>query len=442
MPPLVQQAIFYIFAFVSGLYIVHLALYLITANVYDVWQSRRLSLRKNRLPEKSELGLSASFTFQRPLVSVVIAARNEASGIVRCLESVRASNYRPIEVLVGDDASTDQTRQLVRDYQLRYPEFNLRVFRMHQNIGKARTLNTLLRRYAGGEFVTALDADSVLRNDTLSKAVSYFHDPTIAGVAANVRIMDEPTVLGVLQKFEHLIGYRSKKMYSLLNCEFVVGGVASTYRMATLRQVGFYDSDSVTEDIGLSIKITALGNHRHRMIYAADVVALTEGVATFRGLLKQRYRWKYGSLQNIVKYHSMIFSRDPRYSRTLTWYRLPVAIMSELMLLVWPVAWGYLIYMSLTQYNLSFLIGAYATITGYILLTVWMDEHLHTVGRLRLSAYALISYFIFMIMDMVQFISVLRCIWRSRALITQKDVGSAWVSPVRTGKNLQRLYEA
>lgn len=431
-----QDLTFYLFACISALYVAHLGMYLISANFYDIWQHQRKY--SAQLPSAS----ARVRTDNAALVSVVISAHNETLGIVRCLDSLSKSSYPNFEVLVADDASVDNTFQLVRDYMLRHPTFRLHVYHMRKNIGKGAALNVLLRRYARGEFVMTLDADSIVRPDTIANAMSYFSDPTIAGVAANVRIMDDPTVLGVLQKLEHMIGYRSKKMYSLLNCEFVVGGVASSYRMSVLRKVGFYDTDTVTEDIGLSIKITNLGNRTHRMIYASDVVAMTEGVICFKALLRQRFRWKYGSLQNLIKYRRMIFNFSPRYSRSLTLYRMPMAIISELVLLFAPIAWGYVLYMTLVQYNLTLVVGAYATITLYMLLTIWFDENLRTTGRLRLSGYAFISYFVFYLMDIVQLIGILRCLRSSHALVTQKNIGSKWVSPKRAGQKVQHVYEA
>ncbi len=40
-------------------------------------------------------------------------------------------------------------------------------------------------------------------------------------------------------------------------------------------------------------------------MYAADVLAMTEGVQTFKQLLRQRYRWKLGSLQNLIKHKNL-----------------------------------------------------------------------------------------------------------------------------------------
>ena len=371
--------IFWLFAFVSILYVVHFGVYLVGANFYDVWQQRRKGLRGVRLPEAYEPECAATATWTRRgipevpgLVSIVIAAHNEESVIVRTLDSLLRNTYRSVEVLVADDASTDLTGRLVRDFQVRHPEMDLRIVRMHKNVGKGAALNAALRRHARGQFVMTLDADSIIEPDAITKALSYFDDPYVAGVAANVQILEETTVLGLLQRFEHMIGYRSKKTFSLANCEFVVGRVASTYRMRVLRKVGFYDTDTLTEDIGLSAKITSLGNRRFRMVYGADVVAKTEGVLTLRALAKQRYRWKFGSLQNLIKYRGMILNPSSRYTRTLTYYRMPMAVLSEFTLLVSPLAWTYAVHWSLVTQTPALIIGAYATITAYTLLTVWM----------------------------------------------------------------------
>jgi poly-beta-1,6-N-acetyl-D-glucosamine synthase len=429
VPPQFQEVIFYIFAFISALYVLHLGLYLVAANFYDIWQYKRH-------------GRHWWDTNNPPLVSVVIAAYNEQKVIVRTLESLSHSTYPNFEVLVADNGSADGTLQLIRDFTVRHPNVYVRGYRMKKNLGKGGGLNTLLKRYARGEFAMTLDADSIVRADAITNAISYFADPAVAGVAANVRIIDEPTILGVLQKFEHMIGYRAKKTYSFFNCEFVVGGVASTYRMDILREVGFYDTDTMTEDIGLSIKIISLGNRTHRMVYAANVVAMTEGVTSMKALVRQRFRWKYGSFQNLMKYHRLILNTDSSYSRSLTLYRMPMAILSEFVLVSAPIAWGYVFYMTLVEYNLTLVVGAYLTITLYMLLTIWLDENLRTVGRLRLTAYAFISYFLFLIMDIIQLIDIVKCLRRSRALVRQQATASTWSSPARSGKRVQRIYEA
>jgi len=417
----------YIFAAVSTLYVLHFGIYLIGANSYDVWQARR----HHRRHRAAALGTSEPY---EPLVTVAIPARNEEKTVTRCLDSILYGDYKLVQVLVVDDGSTDSTLGTLRRYKRTHPELDLRIIHKEKSGGKGAGLSYALRRYGRGELVMCCDADSVLAPAAIANAASYFTDPRIVGVAANVQTMDDFTVLGVLQKFEYMVGYRSKKVYSILNCEFVIGGVASTYRMDVLREVGFYDTDTVTEDIGLSMKVVARGNRTNRVVYGADVVAMTESVDGFRALLKQRFRWKYGSFQNIIKYRHLIHKRDwQNYTATLTHYRMPMAVTSEFALLFAPAVWGYVLYWTLASLSLRLIIGAYMTITVYTFITIWFDENTSVWQRCRLSLYAPIAYFIFYIMDVIQFVAMIKCLKRTHHLLRRKSVGSAWVSPRRIG---------
>src|SRR5262249_16343675 len=138
-----QNSIFYAFAFVSALYVTHLGLYLMAANFYDIWLHKHKRQRLQPAYRFTGPGSKATAA-EPPLVSVIISAHNEQPVIVRTLDSLRRSSYPNVEFLIADDASKDCTKQLVRDYMLRYPDMNLRVYRMHKNVGKGGALNTLL----------------------------------------------------------------------------------------------------------------------------------------------------------------------------------------------------------------------------------------------------------------------------------------------------------
>jgi cellulose synthase/poly-beta-1,6-N-acetylglucosamine synthase-like glycosyltransferase len=417
-----QALLLYIFGIISALYVTHFGIYLTGANLYDIWQFKR----------RANLEESA----YQPLMSVLIPAHNEEKVILRCLRSIRKSTYKNFEVFVIDDASHDRTYQLARQFAAKHPDMRITALRKRVNVGKANALNHALRNYVNGELVMTLDADSLVLPDTLRNAVSYFEEDNIVGVAANVQIIDEHTVLGVLQKFEHMIGYRSKKIYSLLNCEFVIGGVASTYRMNVLRETRFYDTDTLTEDVGLSMKVISRGNISYRVLYGVDVVAMTEGVATFRALVKQRYRWKYGILQNLIKYRHLAGTRDVRFTNSLVIYRLPMAFISEFALLFAPIIWGYVLYTTLSQQSIILIAGAYLTITVYTLITIWFDEHLSLRIRLHLTFYAPIAYFLFYVMDIVQLIAIIKCIGKAPTLLNGNTDHAVWISPERIGREI------
>ncbi|HTB49255.1 MAG TPA: glycosyltransferase family 2 protein, partial [Verrucomicrobiae bacterium] len=398
-----------------------------------------------------------------PLVSVVIPAHNEALSIKRTLDSALASDYAKFELIIIDDGSKDDTVAIIRNYIKKHPKLRARSYTARYdwskagrqqrryvrgqigkhrvllvsqiNGGKASAMNNAITNHVRGELTMCLDADSILHPAAISRAVGYFKDRKVIGVAANVRVMSSKQWLGVLQRFEHMIGYRSKKFYSLTNSEFIIGGVASTYRTRALQRAGLYDTDTMTEDIGLSLKlISKKGNRRHRIVYAADVVAMTEGVQTFRGLLRQRYRWKMGNLQNLFKYRHLIGNTNHRkYSRMLTRYRMPMAVLSEVMLILEPVLLSYVVYLSISYHTPGILFGAYLTLTSYVLWTVWPDEHLTNRQKAQLSFLALGMYLLFYAMDIVQLYAAFQCL-RQRHTITRRDGEHTWVSPLRTGQ--------
>lgn len=418
---MLHQILLYMFVILGSINLIHLGLYIVGANIYDIKQFREAR-------RKSKRKRSAA-----PLVSLVIPAHNEELTIERCLDSIRRNTYRKVEVLVHNDCSTDNTAAIVRAYRDKHPHLNINIVNRATNVGKADGVNYCIKQYAKGELVMTLDADCMLDRRAIKKAIDHFKDDRVVGVAANVRIMDYPSIIGLLQKFEHLVGYRTKKFYTVSNCEFIVGGVASTYRRDILDKVELYDTDTQTEDIGLSMKVSFHGNQDQRIIYAADVVAMTEPVMSLRALLKQRYRWKLGMIQNLLKYKKMAGSLNGKYSKTLTLYRIPMAFLSEVLLMFEPFLLGYLLYLSIVHETIALFIGAYTMLTIYILLTIWPDEHARIKEKLKLSLLAPVMYFIFYIMDFVQIIAVFRVVSSPRKAMRKTQVSSSWTSPERLG---------
>ncbi|HSX44203.1 MAG TPA: glycosyltransferase [Candidatus Saccharimonadales bacterium] len=419
--------LFDIFIAIGLIYLLHFGLYLVGANFYDIWQFNR----QKKLPKRHH--------GKRPLVTVLIAAYNEELSIIRCLESIRKNTYRKWQIVVVDDGSKDKTHELVMQYICDHPNRSISLLKMPKNSGKAAALNYGLKRQAQGDLIMTLDADSILHNKAITNAVTYFGDEKVAGVAANVRVMDTPTIIGLLQRFEHMIGYRSKKFYSLTNSEFIIGGVASTYRRSIMKEVGFYDTDTQTEDIGLSLKIASQGNVNHRLVYGVDVVAMTEGVKDFKTLLRQRYRWKMGMIQNLLKNKALFGNNNPEYSWSLTMYRIPMAFLGEVLLVLEPLAWAYLIYLSIAFHTLSIFVGAYMTITLYIFWNIWPDEHASFRRKLSMSVYAPILYFIFYIMSVVQIVSIFRCLFNLKQITRKVETDGKWVSPERSGQTAANI---
>jgi GT2 family glycosyltransferase len=99
---------------------------------------------------------------QAPLISLIIPAHNEGANIGPCLEAAWGSTHRPLEVIVVDDCSTDDTAQAAA----RHP---CRLIRAGEHLGVSRARN--LGAQAGqGELLFFTDADCLLEPDCLGRA--------------------------------------------------------------------------------------------------------------------------------------------------------------------------------------------------------------------------------------------------------------------------------
>jgi len=140
-----------------------------------------LLLTERKAPHfaKSVLGLgkdNEDCSKEKPLVSVVIAARNEEQMISNCINSVLNQSYSNLEILVVDDSSTDHTTDVVRSIVVECGRV-LRLISAGQKpegwVGKSWP-SWLGYRESSGEYLLFLDADSVILDSrTIELCVNY-----------------------------------------------------------------------------------------------------------------------------------------------------------------------------------------------------------------------------------------------------------------------------
>lgn len=123
-------------------------------------------------------------TAETGLVSVVIPAFNGAKYLGETIESILAQTYRPIEILVVDDGSTDATAEVAQ----RFGE-PVRYIRQ-QNAGTAAARNRAIAE-SRGEFIALLDQDDLWVPHKLERQIPRFsEDPRIGLVFAGIEFFD------------------------------------------------------------------------------------------------------------------------------------------------------------------------------------------------------------------------------------------------------------
>ena len=274
-----------------------------------------------------------------PAIDVLVAAYNEAPVIVGTVRSLLGSRGVAVRVIVVDDGSLDGTGDVVEAEFAHDP----RVLLLRKpNGGKASALNVALAA-ATAPVVVGVDADTQLDPDALARLDQWFVDPAIGAVAGNVRVGNLRNLVTRWQSLEYVTSQNiDRRAMARLNAVTVVPGAIGAWRTQALRAVGGYRSDTLAEDMDLTWRI-----HRDGWGIANEprAHAYTEAPDTLNGLLKQRFRWTFGTLQCLWKHRSALFHYGWFGSLALPslWlFQIAAQILAplvDLQLLVAAVAW-------------------------------------------------------------------------------------------------------
>ena len=100
-------------------------------------------------------------------ISVIIPVHNATTTLVRCLRSVLFQTYRPFEIIVIDDGSTDSSLAILQDYAVKYPQLHV-LSQTNHGVSSARNAGI---EAATGDWLMFLDADDYLAPTALERLV-------------------------------------------------------------------------------------------------------------------------------------------------------------------------------------------------------------------------------------------------------------------------------
>ncbi len=239
-----------------------------------------------------------------PLVSVLIPCFNEEKVIVASVARILHSKWTRIEVLVLDDGSGDATAARVREAFADEPRVRLLSF---ENGGKARALNrglTLVK----GDVVVALDADTLFPPDTVPQLVRWFANPKVGAVAGNAVVGNRLNLITRWQALEYVTAQNlERRALAALGAVTVVPGAVGAWRKSAIEALGGYPDDTLAEDQDLTIACQRAG---WLVEFDPEARAYTEAPDSIAGLLKQRFRWSFGTLQCIWKHRKALFNSE------------------------------------------------------------------------------------------------------------------------------------
>lgn len=232
-----------------------------------------------------------------PRVSILIAARNEHAAIGRCLQAIRALRYPPelIEVLLGDDASTDDTAAVATATMHGY-DGSFRLITITEALGTARgKANVLahLARVATSDHFFITDADIAVPATWLQGLLT--HAQPGVGIVTGLTLVAGPRWFHRLQGLDWLMSLGLIQVVTDLGRPVTAMGNNMLITRAAYVATGGYERlpFSVTEDYELFKAVVRRG-YGSRNLFRPEVLAESLPQYTWGGLLHQRRRWLRG----------------------------------------------------------------------------------------------------------------------------------------------------
>ena len=231
------------------------------------------------------------------LVSVVVPVRNRAEPIAACIEALLAQTYRQLEIIVVDNDSSDETRDVVRRYPVKLAEERaIRTSYAARNCGID---------YARGEIVAFIDSDCIAEPHWIGELIAPFADERCGAAVGTIHDAPSRTLC---EEYSSRIDPFARPTHGGLRTLLTANAAV---RRSTLIRVGFFDERLPTAgdvDLGWRIQMqlglsivdapAAVVSHVHR--------------STFRGVFRQYARYGLSEILLTTLYRGAAGSRPPK----------------------------------------------------------------------------------------------------------------------------------
>lgn len=193
---------------------------------------------------------------KQPLVSICIPTYNSSKTIFETLKSIVLQSYENIEILIGDNNSTDNTLDIIKGFKQK----NIKIYKNKKNIGPAANSNKLIKK-AKGEYICIFHADDIYHKDIIKEEISLMQMFPRCGVVFTLRqLINEKGKLikKVPLPFRTLIGYTYGPKELFFPRMLIHGNIfvcpSAMVRKSVYKDVGLYrtekkyDSNKYTDE--------------------------------------------------------------------------------------------------------------------------------------------------------------------------------------------------
>lgn len=231
--------------------------------------------------------------------SVIVCVYNRSAEVQRCLGSLLAMDDRSFEMVLVDDASTDDTPRQLDAFRQSHLDRPIAIVRTRRNLGVSGARNVGLAA-AGGEFVFFTDSDCTVDRGWLGKMVKGFDSREVAAVAGVV-LNASPANLA-----ERAYVGRTRIKQSRWQNRNLVGGNMGFRREIALR---YLFDDALTYGCDEDDLAWRMQSDGHRLTFIPDAIVHHHHPLDLRRYLRMGYRQGIGSARYWYK-RSIYVGRD------------------------------------------------------------------------------------------------------------------------------------
>lgn len=168
------------------------------------------------------------------LVSIIIPSYNRSALLSEAIQSCIIQTYRPIECIIVDDGSTDDTKVVVEKFiEEKVDQFVIKyIYQQNAGSQSARNMGTLT---ASGKFIQYLDSDDLLYSDKLLKQVRYLNEnPQCDGVFGDWHE-------GTVTRSEFVRGFKSNDFIAQILTQRCIANFSFLLRDSIVNKTGDWD---------------------------------------------------------------------------------------------------------------------------------------------------------------------------------------------------------
>ena len=272
-------------------------------------------------PHMTTGALSRTST-EKPLVTAIATCYNHAPFVIESLDSIRHQTYSPIQLIITDDHSTDDSDALITEWIDRHHVF-CTYLRHRTNKGLCRTLNEALA-IANGKYVALLATDDLWVSDKLEHQVGLMEQlPENVGVLySNALAIDEGgATLGYIE--QHTATWPVEgDIFAQLTDRNCIPPMTTLVRRSCYETVGSYDERLCFEDWDMWLRIA----QRYHFAFSPKVYAKRRIVSTSMSstLLKSEspmmLRTSFRLNEKLSRSDRLPFARASLIRQRLVWY--------------------------------------------------------------------------------------------------------------------------